>query len=1320
MSGKDEQQTDLLKRDMKLVAQKMKINSKGMLPSPASSKIPKSIQKHGTFIVDKSTVRTPLRNVHNSGVKKQTPNTLKKGMPRRRKLIQRPVGYTWNRGGRLKEIRIRTQARKFLFLWKAKTFGRMTFSEASAHHKRMLVKKYFKEWKADWWEKCGEWRLNAKADIHFRFKCCNKVWQDWMNFCKAQQIKKEKMIVADHYYASTTGTKHFTKWKMYIQLRRMKKAMYNQAYGIAATSRTKHVWQVWVEKQRQNKKDRENSQVAALHWATMTQKMMWKTWKDHFSAQLEFKEKKEIAISHYDTFLMREALNGWRQYILERRHKSRRVRKAMKFYIVNLKYYTLLQWKQRFSDRLNHYKKMELCLSLSVMVTKRKFFLYWMHYVDLIKMKRRKEAMANIHDRTRLLKLGIAALSTNVTHQVWKIENKSKALLFYKFKLVEISWITWKNKMERQEETDLQELTLIAREHYRVALQKMGFLGFISNWRKQKVFKQKFVKAEAQFMVKALPKYFSQWKKYVESARKVNKMKRLSTTFHSDVLLSKHFYQWWNRFDQSKETRTLERMAILHYKETTLRTCVEIWHSCTCQILSTNKKDAIARVHYRKALLCSTVRCWKSYTKSCREKEKKFQYAASYHYNSQLAGVWLSWRQYIENQRDKHVKFTLAVTFHSKTVTNKHWEAWMKYIAMVKQSKAVASTKLRLHQVSTKRIAFDAWRSGVALLRKERIQKVQALCHRNQFLSNLVFQKWRDWSTVHYYKKQQSQERVDNAVQFLNRCKLQRFFKDWKSATEIAKHNKVLVERASQHHNRKVSAVSFQAWILFRYIKLKKALMMRQANYLCMQNLLKKSFNQWQVALVDKHEEEVKTGDALWHWALTLQAKCFDQWREYNVERKRKRARYADAMDRRRYLKLREGCKQMLQYHSEKLRIRTKQDAIKQAQIRFGAYHLAWKYGKIWIEKVRNRLQNAEPTPDFRFDHKEYLPSSNLRSHTSVNLHPWIPRPFEVIERTTFETESIPMSTHRPAPRLPQFLNDSLQREGIYVPVVSTCTTHDYPHSPERDHHLQLEKPSTQLPIQSFPTTPESSPPKQVAISPNTVPGLIPIVSCDLGPSQAKIYQPCQNHSYQPATSADQMGMVLLPPSAFTVNTQEDVTPPASSLGSPLPPKPHCLDLSPSMQTHDNLRPPEHLVSQCDRSQDVEVGQVPVSSPDPRRDVPHIDDMERSPASQTFIASPSRDPVKDELVKIHGRLKEFQELKNRLKVLKQQKIVLESWLDDNLSSTAVSASLDISSVGDEINQVQDEIDNVTADLTHRKPEVERLALRIRVLCSQPT
>ena len=52
-----------------------------------------------------------------------------------------PPGYDWHIGGRMKELRTRFLARKFLFLWRRRVFGRMTPSEADEFYRRKIVRR---------------------------------------------------------------------------------------------------------------------------------------------------------------------------------------------------------------------------------------------------------------------------------------------------------------------------------------------------------------------------------------------------------------------------------------------------------------------------------------------------------------------------------------------------------------------------------------------------------------------------------------------------------------------------------------------------------------------------------------------------------------------------------------------------------------------------------------------------------------------------------------------------------------------------------------------------------------------------------------------------------------------------------------------------------------------------------------------------------------------------------------------------------------------------------------------------------------------------
>uniref|UniRef100_A0A3Q3E666 Uncharacterized protein n=1 Tax=Labrus bergylta TaxID=56723 RepID=A0A3Q3E666_9LABR len=226
-------------------------------------------------------MQTNTRKLHSVQPRPVGPSKQVCKVPTRR--VPYRVGYSWNRGGRLKELRIRHLARKFLKIWIHRTFGRVLPHKAKSHYNSVVLRRAWEGWKDEWWTSRREWSLTMRAECHYRYYLYNLVFHHWRIFVSLQRTEKSKLQNAQLFGMimaySVTG---------YFILIGIRNTLLIPGGNLVVT--------------------------VALH--TIQQKdCAWLQWKESHTTALCQKERESKAALHFMLSLKRKSLYCWKCYI---------------------------------------------------------------------------------------------------------------------------------------------------------------------------------------------------------------------------------------------------------------------------------------------------------------------------------------------------------------------------------------------------------------------------------------------------------------------------------------------------------------------------------------------------------------------------------------------------------------------------------------------------------------------------------------------------------------------------------------------------------------------------------------------------------------------------------------------------------------------------------------------------------------------------------------------------------------------------------------------------------------------------------------------
>ncbi|XP_041461216.1 protein SFI1 homolog [Lytechinus variegatus] len=1237
--------------------------------------------------------------------------------------------YTWGQRGRLNELRIRE------------------------HYNSRLMRKMFDEWREFWWIQRREWTLMIRAEYHHRYKMYQHVWICWRAFVVREKVKNAKKEISTIHASSTLLLKAMLAWKHYVTLRRAKRVLKQKAEKVHQRHALQFCWNEWRAAMQQRREENDAEVFALQYWAeSLVQRVSMEClrWRRRWLQKQEMKEKERQAQHHYEkTLVSRCYYQGFIPYTHHRKEKRRINAQAYQVYSDRLLTHSWQHWNQRWFTRRSLAQRQEQVDRLGNRARMRRLLTHWRFYIHQVHIERRKEDIARIHHNTQLKKLGLLMLRLAVVQRRVKERRKEQAIELHQEMLVKRCWNQWILQCEHREELRLFSATRKARQMHRKHLLTAVFQQWChyTVWRRHR--KAQYARADAHYArSNLLPKCIHSLRDNAELEKKKRALHAQAMEFYREGELGRCFYRWCQSFQLSQDVRMMERMAFLHHESILARRFFTEWRERTRSKLQESEKMFHALDHHHVSLSAKALKRWMEFTVESRQRSEFERKASEHAYIQTTRKAWDIWRKYVSYRRLKEVKKERADLHYNRKQIRRVFIAWkfhcqkMHVVYQVVATKETAVNRRRL------RHAFSDWKVCVETAKEERLLERIAIHHWNTRMLNKIVATWHAYAQQHAADTALKVWRLHELQAQLDRGILRRAFLAWKQCAKTEAEDRRRETKADTFHAEKLRQRCFQQWKAYRLLAIKKTLMARQALWLNRIRMQAKFFKQWKQQYSEAKEENGKTVMALWLWSMRLQQHTLHAWIRYVKERRRKKARITQALEQRRVELLREGVRQWLMVAGSLGERRAAVAAQHHAQTSLKSYQVVQRCAALWRQKTianrgkkkkhrsmkqrKVRFEDEHPTRGHRS--KVTLPPTTLMS--SMTVEPLGSRGLPVISasveervmdravgETSFSTKPV-MGKVRPQPRKPDFLRDSLQREGLW----SRSDLHAISNNSEEEHHHSIPPKRSKAPpisrtfhdlsnlnepVGTRKPIPNSVPPEDMgktrscglegqADEPRTTDSEFVHSERDDSDNKKKIIDtkfdsrsaraftlPKTTDGPRHTQSGDVSGIemkppVLLPPSAFSSGQPSTSYRPSKGA---------------SQSTSDGVG----MLPRRTSSIPFNIEQTP-------RFGDEVKDKSRADSTEVLYA---------EIQGLKNILQGYQDMKHKLKRLKSQEAELQGWVKElNLpSSTEDSAAL---LIGDELTQVQEEIALLTSQLHQKKPHIKNILSQITQLTQQAT
>ncbi|KAL6112063.1 sfi1 [Pungitius sinensis] len=1157
-----------------------------------------------------------------------------------RKLPYR-VGYCWNKGGRLKELRIRHLARKFLKIWMRNTFGRLLPQKAKCHYNSVVLRRAFAGWRDEWWTSRREWSLTLRAKCHHRYYLCNLVFQNWQSFMSLQKEKRSKVQAAQSYADVQRMRLVLERWKVFTEMRRIKNRMLECALMHSRLATLHSAWRLWRARLQQHR-DLQTLEDQALKQRALTlQSRTLLHWKEMHTAARCQKNKESKAALHFILLLKRKTLHRWKSYVSSQQTKKKSQAVAERARHLRLVTTCWRKWSSALRRKRHEEDGLQAAGYLAARITQRRALERWKAYVTLCREEAERNRIASQTYHRQLLHAGLQGLLLHVSRNKAHRLNNNMAVQHYHQTMTRNHWRLWQDRLEEAEDESFRPLNEIATTNHSTSLLSRCFHHWRENLRKQRHMKELEHRADIWFAEGLLPKCFTLWAEVTSHQRRFKHMRHKAEVFNRQRRYTCVFYTWRRRAEERRERTLCERMAILHEERCRLRGAWSSWRRRTERSINDREKRQASDRLYLHGLLHKTMARWKDNSSEMRDRRNRELQARR---QGDLRCVRIAvdkWKKFVQCQRMKKGKLKQMQHYHEVKLLKHAFVAWKKHLLEMRQIYGHVEELYWQHQRTLLRKVLCVWRENATLQTELRLKEQRAQNHFQHFLRLKVFLAWREATACAVSKRHQQRAAVNKAQRAINQVRLLQSFRRWKTQTRKARGERMRMEKARQHHGSKLLSKAVQAWKDHHNHIRKNKVMKRQGIILLRLKMYQMYFDQWKIKLQHRRREAKQTERALWHWSLTLQAKVLHGWRLQVTEQRRKQEQAARAAQVYRDQLLREGVTCILTYaahmsdlttsltqHSQEQRSRRLHSVVKRCAMR-------WKKRALCKPKREQEVKGQAPKKSVSFC---------LASRGSKSVPPSDPEEQEAEDGV--QSELLLSRAPRRQPRRCEELFESR----VKINTQSQTTRCGAEAAPKAS--------LVRCPSQGDRRTATSGlrPPstRHSVFAPNPSPS---------EPNMSAVGSPRESPSQD----------ALLPPSAFMTSVTDDLM--GKTHSSYFGEAPH------------QFVPPFELRSSVDSG----VGQ-------------------QARSSRGSVEDPTS-ALTGELLRIQLDMVTYQQDRKQLRAWQRLKEVLQSWLQ----TSGKEEEIEKNAVCQELKELEERIDGLSAELAERKPTMLLHAKRIQLI-----